>query len=130
MLKVTVLDKKDAENCPYRDVIDRIGDKWSLLVLCVLEQQPTRFNELKRTIGDITQRVLTSTLRNLERDGYVIRTLESDRPIRVSYRLSALGKSAVQAVHHLVDWAERNHRTIVENRKKYDAVVESDRRRA
>ncbi len=124
MLKVTVLDKKDAENCPYRDVIDRIGDKWSLLVLCVLEQQPTRFNQLKRTIGDITQRVLTRTLRNLERDGYVIRTLESDRPIRVSYRLSALGESAVQAVHHLVDWAERNHGAIVENRKAYDALGE------
>ena len=120
MLKVTVLNKKDAENCPFRDVIDRVGDKWSLLVLCVLEERPTRFNEIKRTIGDITQRVLTSTLRSLERDGYVIRTLESDRPIRVSYRLSELGESAVQAVAHLVDWAERNHATISKHRKAYD----------
>ena len=73
MLKVTVLDKKDAVNCPYRDVIDRIGDKWSLLVLAVLEQNPTRFNELKRSIGDISQKVLTKTLRDLEADEYIIR---------------------------------------------------------
>ncbi len=120
MLKLTVLNKKDAENCPYRDVIDRIGDKWSLLVLAVLEQRPTRFNEIRRTIGDITQRMLTNTLRNLERDGYVIRTLESDRPIKVSYRLSELGQSAVKATQHLIDWAEANHDAINQKRKEYD----------
>lgn len=121
MLDVTVNNAEGAEKCPFRDVIDRIGDKWSLLVLYILKQGPTRFNEIKRQIGDITQRMLTRTLRHLERDGYIIRTVESDRPIRVSYSLSDIGKSAIAAAQMFVDWATSQHAAIRESRKVYDA---------
>ena len=120
MLKVTVLDKKDAVNCPYRDVINRIGDKWSLLILAVLEQNPTRFNELKRTIGDISQKVLTKTLRELEADGYVSRTVYDTSPPKVVYQLSQIGLDVLKPIHDLVSWAENNHDTIRRNRAEYE----------
>ncbi len=119
MLKVTVLDKKNAKNCPYRDIIDRIGDKWSLLVLAVLEQHPTRFNELKRTIGDISQKVLSKTLKELEADGYITRTIYDENPPKVVYELSEIGVSVLSPIKQLVKWAEENHETIRNNRKKY-----------
>ena len=120
MLKVTVLDKKDAVNCPYRDVIDRIGDKWSLLILAVLEQHPTRFNELKRTIGDISQKVLSDTLKDLEADGYITRTVYDQSPPKVVYELSELGTTVLLPIKQLVMWAEENHETIRNNRKSYE----------
>jgi DNA-binding HxlR family transcriptional regulator len=120
MLKVTVLDKKDAANCPYRDVIDRLGDKWSLLVLAVLEQNPTRFNELKRTIGDISQKVLTKTLRELEADGYITRTVYDESPPKVVYRLSKMGLNVLVPINQLVGWAEENHEAIRNNRAQYE----------
>ena len=119
MLKVTVLDKKDAVNCPYRDIIDRIGDKWSLLILAVLEQHPTRFNELKRTIGDISQKVLSKALRDLEADGYITRTVYDESPPKVVYKLSELGEAVLLPINQLVKWAEENHDVIRNNRKKY-----------
>lgn len=120
MLKVTVLDKKDAANCPYRDVIDRLGDKWSLLVLAVLEQNPTRFNELKRTIGDISQKVLTKTLRELEADGYITRTVYDASPPKVVYQLSQMGLNVLVPINQLVGWAEENHEAIRNNRAQYE----------
>lgn len=120
MLKVTVLDKKDAENCPYRDVINRIGDKWSLLILAVLEQNPTRFNELKRTIGDISQKVLTKTLRDLESDGYISRIVFDTSPPKVIYQLTEMGLSVLRPIHKLVEWAESNHDAIRRNRADYE----------
>ncbi len=126
MLKVTVLDKKDAENCPFRNVIDRIGDKWSLLVLVVLEQQPTRFNQIKRTLGDISQKVLTKTLRGLEADGYVIRTVYDASPPKVVYRLSELGLQVLSPINQLVRWAEENHDAIRKNRKEYELRAHSN----
>ena len=122
MLKVTVLDKKEAVNCPYRTVIDRIGDKWSLLILAVLEQHPTRFNELKRTIGDISQKVLSKTLRDLEADGFIIRTVYDENPPKVVYELSEIGLSVLLPIKELVKWAEENHDTIRKNRKKYEKL--------
>lgn len=119
MLKVTVLDKKDAEYCPYRDVIDRIGDKWSLLVLVVLNEGASRFNEMKRTIGDISQKVLTRTLRGLEADGYITRTVYNKSPPRVVYELSEMGRSALVPIAALVEWAEANHPAIRRNRTTY-----------
>ncbi len=119
MLKVTVLDKKDAANCPYRDIIDRVGDKWSLLVLAVLEQNPTRFNELKRAIGDISQKVLTNTLRDLEADGYITRTVYDESPLKVVYQLSKMGSTVLEPINQLVAWAEENHNAIRRNRAKY-----------
>ena len=120
MLKVTVLNKKDAENCPYRDVIDRIGDKWSMLVLAVLEQSPTRFNELKRNIGDISQKVLTKTLRDLEADGYIIRIVYDASPPKVVYELSDIGRNVLVPITQIVKWAEENHEIIKTNREDYE----------
>ncbi|REL26789.1 transcriptional regulator [Thalassotalea euphylliae] len=119
MLKVTATSKNDALNCPYRDVIDRIGDKWSLLILTVLEEKPTRFNELRRTIGDISQKVLTKTLRNLESDGFVIRTVYDESPPKVVYKISPLGSGLLQPIDQLVAWANDNHEKIKANREEY-----------
>ncbi len=120
MLKVTVYDKRDAANCPFRDVIDRIGDKWSLLVLVVLEGGSLRFNELRRAIGDISQKVLTNTLRELEADGYVNRTVYDESPPKVEYELTELGTTVLVPITALVDWAEKNHAQIRKNRKAYE----------
>ncbi len=128
MLKVTVLDKKDSINCPYRDIIDRIGDKWSTLVLVILEQNPTRFNELKRTIGDISQKVLTKTLRELEADGYIARQVYDESPPKVEYRLSDLGWKVLMPLRQLVQWAEENHETIRHNRAVYEKRKRSKKR--
>lgn len=117
MLRVTVIEKKDAENCPIRNVLDRIGDKWSLLILCVLEDGDMRFNEIKRMLGDITQRVLTSTLRKLEEDGYITREVFPTSPPKVSYGLTARGRELLALVVPLVAWAERNHADIKESRQ-------------
>ena len=125
MLKVTILDKKDARNCPYRDIIDRIGDKWSLLVLVILEQKPTRFNELKRTIGDISQKVLSKTLKDLEADGYIIRTVYDEKPLKVVYKLSELGLNLLSPIKQLVKWAEENHDIIRKNRDEYNLRLHS-----
>ena len=123
MLKVTVLDKKDAENCPFRNVIDRIGDKWSLLILVVLEEKPVRFNELKRTIGDISQKVLTKVLRELEADGYLSRTVYDTSPPKVIYQISSMGQSVLTPIKELVKWAEQNHESIKKNRVQYEKTL-------
>ncbi len=119
MLKVTVLDKKDAANCPFRDVIDRIGDKWTLLVLVVLEDGSARFSEIKRTIGDISQKVLTKTLQQLEADGYLTRTAFDQSPPKVVYELTEMGYSVLIPITALVEWAEANHGEIRKNRSAY-----------
>ncbi|OUR83885.1 transcriptional regulator [Colwellia psychrerythraea] len=120
MHKVTVLDKKGALDCPIRDVINRIGDKWSLLILVVLSEQPTRFNELKRTIGDISQKVLTKVLKELEQEGYITRTAFDESPPKVVYDLTEMGLSVLTPVGQLIDWAEKNHALIKEHRNKTD----------
>jgi DNA-binding HxlR family transcriptional regulator len=119
MLKVTVIEKKDAENCPIRDVLDRIGDKWSILILCVLEDGEKRFNELKRTVGDITQRVLTNTLRKLEADGYITRQVIPTSPPKVSYALTDRGRDLLALIVPIIAWAETHHDKIRESRHAY-----------
>jgi len=116
MHKVTVLEKKDSMNCPIRDVIDRIGDKWSLLILVVLSEQPTRFNALKRAIGDISQKVLTKVLKELEHDGYIKRTVFDESPPKVVYELTEMGASILKPLGYLIEWAEENHSNIKNNR--------------
>jgi DNA-binding HxlR family transcriptional regulator len=92
MLKVTVGAYADTKDCPFRNVLDTIGDKWSFLVFAVLEDGPKRFNEIGRLVGDISQRVLTRTLRALERDGFVVRTVHPVSPPHVEYALTPLGR--------------------------------------
>jgi DNA-binding HxlR family transcriptional regulator len=110
------------------DVLDRVGDKWSVLVVVMLGDGPTRFNELRRSIASISQRMLTLTLRALERDGLVTRTVFPTIPPRVEYELTKLGRSLLEPVDALGHWARDNHARIVEARRKFDARVKQARR--
>ncbi|MCW6510883.1 winged helix-turn-helix transcriptional regulator [Lichenifustis flavocetrariae] len=103
-------------------VLARIGDKWSVLVIMQLGDEPRRFNDLKRTIGGISQRMLTLTLRGLERDGLVTRTIYPTIPPRVDYRLTDLGRSLRQPVQALGQWAMGNLKAIERARSTYDAA--------
>ena len=102
----------DASACPVRDVLDRLGDKWSVLILSTLADRPYRFGELKRAIGDISQRMLTQTLRDLQADGMIERQVFPTTPPSVEYRLSPLGSSFLVPLASLVAWAETNHDAI------------------
>lgn len=102
-------------------VLARIGDKWSVLVVMLLSDGPKRFNELKRLIGGVSQRMLTLTLRSLERDGLVTRTQFLTVPPRVDYELTPLGHSLRAPVMTLGAWALENHQTIARSRAAFDA---------
>ena len=101
-------------------VFSRVGDKWSVLIVVLLGGEPRRFNELKRLIGGITQRMLTRTLRGLERDGLVTRTVFPTIPPKVEYALTPLGRSLGKSVRALGVWAQANHAKIAEARENYD----------
>ena len=107
------------------DVLARVGDKWSVLVVTRLGPGPMRFNEMRRSIGGISQRMLTLTLRGLERDGLVTRTVFATIPPRVDYDLTPLGSSLLTPVMALGDWALANIGTINDARRKFDAGTES-----
>jgi DNA-binding HxlR family transcriptional regulator len=110
----------DAGRCPVRDVLDRVGEKWATLVLIALAVRVRRFNELKRAIPDVSKRMLTQTLRALERDGLVTRHVFPTKPPSVEYRLSPLGTSLLQPLAELIGWAERNHEVIQHTRARFD----------
>ncbi len=105
--------------CPVRDVLDCIGDRWSLLTLLALADGTLRFTEVKRAIGDISQRMLAQTLRALERDGYVTREVHASVPPRVEYTLTVLGESLLTKVTPLIHWANENHGQVRKARKAY-----------
>lgn len=115
----------DAGLCPVRDVLDCIGDRWSLLTLTALANGTIRFTQLKRAIGDVSQRMLAQTLRTLERDGYVTRKAYPTIPPKVEYSLTALGKSLLEKIEPLVAWAGKNHQRIRKARKTYTPVAAS-----
>jgi DNA-binding HxlR family transcriptional regulator len=120
---VTTTVKQKARNsseCPIRDVLDRVGDRWSMLILHTLSQTGTmRFSALKASIEDISQRMLAQTLRHLEQDGLLSRTVYPTNPPRVDYALTPLGKSLLEPMRELVKWAKQNHRRVSEARKHY-----------
>jgi DNA-binding HxlR family transcriptional regulator len=105
------------------DVLARIGDKWSVLVVTRLGDKPLRFNELRRSIGGISQRMLTLTLRGLERDGLVTRTVFPTVPPRVDYALTPLGRDLLAPVSALGAWAIRNQTKIARAREKFDGAA-------
>ena len=108
--------------CPaVRDVLNRIGDKWSVQVVARLEKGPRRFSELKRDIEGVSQRMLTLTLRGLERDGMVTRTVTPTIPPRVDYALTKLGRTLLTPILGLARWADKNRVAIQAARAKYDA---------
>jgi DNA-binding HxlR family transcriptional regulator len=108
-----------AAHCPVRDVLDCIGDRWSLLALVTLAGGTLRFTALKRAIGDISQRMLAQTLRGLERDGYVTRKVHSTVPPKVEYTLTPFGRSLLKKIEPLVEWADANHERVRAARKAY-----------
>ena len=105
------------------DVLARVGDKWSVLVVTRLGAGSMRFNELRRAIGGISQRMLTLTLRGLERDGLVTRTVFPTIPPRVDYALTSLGRDLLDPVSALGDWATRNQAKIARAREKFDGAA-------
>ncbi len=111
--------------CPMRDVLDRIGDAWSLLVMLELMNGPCRFNALARVIDGISRRMLTVTLRNLERDGLVSREVLPTSPPSVEYALTPLGWSLQSALVALRDWAVQHQPEINTNRRSFDTREEA-----
>ena len=110
-------------NCPVRDVMDQVSGKWASLLLLELIDGPLRFGALRRRIPDISQRMLTQTLRDLQRDGYVSRTVYPTQPPSVEYKLTELGQSFSAPLVALVEWAEQNHQTIRRAREAFDDVM-------
>ena len=108
--------------CPVRDVLDCIGDKWSVLVIMTLATRPQRFSELRRAIRDISKRMLTQTLRDLERDGLITRHVFATKPPSVEYRLAPLGQSLLEPMASLVDWADRRYSDIHAARVRFDGT--------
>ncbi|VTR75997.1 winged helix-turn-helix transcriptional regulator [Cellulomonas hominis] len=108
-------------DCGIRDVLDRVGDKWSVLVVVELASGPRRFRELQRAVDGISQRMLTLTVRRLERDGLVLRTVYPTVPAQVDYRLTDVGASLTHLVRALADWSLAHRDTIAEARDRYDA---------
>lgn len=106
--------------CEVRQILDRIADKWSLLVIALLDDRTMRFSELRREIDGISQRMLTVTLRQLERDGMVTRVVYPVVPPRVEYSLTPMGRSLHETVKGLVDWTEAHQDRIAEARMRYD----------
>ena len=107
--------------CPTRELLDRIADKWTVLLLGMLARGPARFNALKRQIG-VSQKMLSQTLRSLERDGLVTRTVEATiMPVAVTYALTPLGETLVGALRPMVDWAESRITDVRTARDAYDA---------
>lgn len=111
------------EDCEVRQILDRIADKWSLLVIALLDRRKLRFTELRREIDGVSQRMLTVTLRQLERDGLVYRTVHPVVPPRVDYELTPLGVSLHETVQALVTWTDAHQREIAAARSAYDASV-------
>jgi DNA-binding HxlR family transcriptional regulator len=117
------LSHRDETACQaVSDVLSRVGDKWTVLVVELLSEGPMRFNELRRLIGNISQKMLTTTLRGLERDGLVTRTVYPTIPPRVDYELTELGRELRAPVHALAGWARTNIQRINDARARFDGA--------
>jgi DNA-binding HxlR family transcriptional regulator len=121
-----VKDPKDPVCRAISGLLQRIGDKWSVLVVETLGQGPMRFNELRRAIPSVSQRMLTLTLRHLERDGLVDRTVTPSIPPRVDYELTELGRSLLKPVCALVQWSKAHSDKIHEAQDRYDRAQENE----
>lgn len=119
-VRLTQLLGFDPGMCPVRDVLDHVGSKWTTLILQMLEARPQRFSELHRAVPDISKRMLTQSLRELERDGFIQRQVYPTKPPSVDYRLTPLGESILQPIKGLVDWAAQHHDAIRSARAQFD----------
>ena len=121
---------RDHANCPIQDLLARLGDKWSMLVMVSLARAPDnrlRFSELMRSVSGISQRMLTTTLRHLERDGIVSRKLYPEVPPRVEYTLTERGHGLLVPVIGLITWIEGQWPAIEKTRQEYDAKIEASK---
>ena len=120
MIRNQVVDPLFSQ-CPVRNVLSRIGDRWSLLVLLALHDkaEAMRFSDLCKAIPDVSQKMLTSTLRKLEADDLLSRTIYPEVPPRVEYKLTKRGKTLIPLLNQLVDWSLENMDAIIRHRKKY-----------
>jgi DNA-binding HxlR family transcriptional regulator len=112
------------------ELLARVGDKWTVLVVETLGSGPKRFNELRRALGSISQRMLTLTLRGLERDGLVTRTVFPTIPPRVDYELTGLGRSLLEPVNGLAQWVRQNQGAMEHARRRFDAAAKPERANA
>lgn len=110
-----------AAACPTRQLLDRIADKWTVLLLTTLDEGPMRFNALKRRIEGVSQKMLSQTLKQMERDGLVSRSVEATTPVTVTYAVTPLGETLVEALRTVVDWAESRMPEVALAREAYDA---------
>ncbi|MDI2128516.1 winged helix-turn-helix transcriptional regulator [Yinghuangia seranimata] len=118
---VPALPGEAPPTCELREVLDRVGDKWSVLLMAVLGDGPRRYSELRRAVDGISQRMLTLTLRSLERDGLVVRTVTPSTPPRVDYELTEVGHTLSREVGALIRWSEAHREYISAARRSYDA---------
>lgn len=108
-------------DCPTRQILDRVGDKWAVLILLLLRHEALRFNQLRRGIEGISQKMLSQVLKSLERDGLVKRRAIATVPVTVEYSITPLGKTLAAAVDPLRDWAETNLKDVLAAQRRYDA---------
>ena len=111
-------------NCPTRHVLDVIADKWTTLIVCLLQNRPLRFATLQRQIGGISQKMLTQTLRALERDGLVQRTVYAEVPPRVEYALTPMGQTLCEPIYAIFNWSEANVHAILAAQQCYDQQIQ------
>ena len=109
-----------AKNCPTRLLLDRIADKWTVLLLTTLSTGPLRFNALKRRVEGVSQKMLSQTLRQLERDGLVTRSVEATVPVSVTYAITPLGETLVLALQPVIDWAESRMPLVAQAQTAFD----------
>ncbi|MEM1284984.1 MAG: helix-turn-helix domain-containing protein [Pseudomonadota bacterium] len=119
MLPIGVNSEAEKLLCPIRTVLAKVTGKWQIIIVLALEDGPMRFGALKRTIGDVTQRVLTENLRGLERDGFLTRTVNPGPPVAVSYELTPMGQELVELLKPLVFWANAKMDGVKDAREEY-----------
>ena len=120
MLPIGVANKAEASNCCIRSVLSNVTGKWRMIILLALVDEPKRFGDLKRCIGDVTQSVLTENLRGLQRDGYLTRSVNPGPPVAVSYELTPMGQSLVELLKPLVFWSHEQMEQVKTLRMEYD----------
>src|SRR5215471_11383316 len=108
-------------DCPTRQILDRVGDKWAVLILLLLRDETMRFNQLRRAIEGISQKMLSQVLKSLERDGLIRRRVIPTVPVTVEYSMTPLGATLATAVDPLRDWAEQNLKDVLAAQRRYDA---------
>jgi len=113
------------KDCPTRQVLNRIADKWTVLVVGSLSQRTKRFSELKKEISGVSQKMLTQTLRGMERDGLLTRKVYPTVPPKVEYTLTDLGNSLITMLNEIRNWSEGNIETVLASQKEYDAIDRS-----